>query len=191
MIVYKLTSPSGKSYIGITSRTLKQRLNDHRSEAKRKNIRKIHKALNKYPKEKWQTEILFETTNKEEACLKEIKYIKIYNTIKNGYNISYGGESGQLGLKRSLETCERISKAKKGIKLSFESIENIRKARIGKKQPQSQKDKVSKANSKSWVLINPEGKELNITNLRQFCKIEKISAGNLLTHGHTKKWKLL
>ena len=114
-IVYKLTSPSNKTYIGWTSRPLKKRLQDHMSEVRRGFDRPIQKALRKYPLEQWTQEVLLETMDYDESLATEVNYIKNFNTTdpNNGYNISSGGEYGASGVKRSEEYKTKMREAKK------------------------------------------------------------------------------
>ena len=105
MIIYKLTSPSNKSYIGITSQTLEERIIQHTRNAGRK----LRNALKKYPIEQWKKEIIDTASNLDELCNKEIYYIKLYNTIKNGYNTHIGGYCGYSGQVLSEDHKQNIS----------------------------------------------------------------------------------
>lgn len=58
----------------------------------------------------------------------------------------------------------------------------------GHKQPQSQKDSVAKALSKKWIVTSPEGKVIEIENLRNFCRDNNLDQGNL-SRGTHKGWK--
>lgn len=71
-------------------------------------------AINKYGWNGFRHIILEVNLTREEACLKEQQYIEIYNSNnrKFGYNATKGGE-GNLGLKLTDETKQKISKAKK------------------------------------------------------------------------------
>lgn len=98
MLVYKATFPNGKSYIGITIHTLKQRMRSHKCSAFTKKTNCLfHKALRKYGWENIVWEVLFETSNVIQLQNKEQEYIKQNNTLlPNGYNMTLGGE-GSLG----------------------------------------------------------------------------------------------
>lgn len=92
MIVYLAISPSEKKYVGITSSSLKKRKRRHFDDAlyKKKN-RPFSKAIRKYGQEiKW--EILEEVDSLDEAIYLEKYYIKFFDTYKNGYNCTHGGE---------------------------------------------------------------------------------------------------
>ena len=83
--IYKITSPSGKSYIGRT-KNLNKRLIQHKSEAKTGRTGfAIHKAIKKYTWEKMKVEILDMAPSKEIEALEE-HYIRESNSLKIGYN---------------------------------------------------------------------------------------------------------
>jgi group I intron endonuclease len=90
-IVYKLTSPSGKIYIGQTIRDFNKRIMEHCSNSE-KSI--ISNSINKYGFHNFKCEILFDGNNNE-LNDKEIYYIKFYNSLEpNGYNVRTGGSNG-------------------------------------------------------------------------------------------------
>ena len=119
--VYCHTSPSGKKYIGITSkekpeyrwgkngkRYLEQENGKYRHPA-------MANALLKYPNwDEWQHDILFQGLTKEDAEYIEKDLIKTLNTrsYKYGYNCTDGGE-GASGLVISEEAKEKMSKKAK------------------------------------------------------------------------------
>lgn len=103
-LVYKLTSPSGKHYIGFTSRSLEHRVAGHLDAYRRciqrgQPLSRFYSACKKYPVKLWQREILFESSVKEEATDVEKRMIKEYNTQDQnyGYNIADGGMGGLIG----------------------------------------------------------------------------------------------
>lgn len=97
MIIYKLTSPSGKCYIGKTKSDMETRWNQHLhhwrntalSEAKRPT--RLHHAFNKYPPDQWTREVIAECTE-ETITLREIELIAENNSYTDGYNMTLGGE---------------------------------------------------------------------------------------------------
>ena len=62
--------------------------------------------------------------------------------------------------------------------------------RKGYKQPQSQKDAVSRKLSANWMITSPEGIQQTITNLRKFCIENNLDQGNL-SRGKHKGWKAI
>lgn len=96
-IIYKWTSPIGKSYIGQTVNP-KARKHDFLGSSYYYAGEKINRARKKYGPENFTYEILIEIkcANEKELFKSldywEIFYIKKYNSVKNGYNISEGGQ---------------------------------------------------------------------------------------------------
>lgn len=99
-LIYKHTSPSGKSYIGQTKH-IEKRTKEH--QTKHSECRVFKNAIQKYGFENFTTEILAENLSLEEANILEEKFISDYNTIvPNGYNLKSGGLS-QIPSQESLE----------------------------------------------------------------------------------------
>lgn len=149
MQLYQLLFPNGKKYIGITSKTAKERFKRHCSIHSR--CKALSRAIKKYGKESIIISVLAECDNWELLCLAEIEAIEKFNTISpNGYNLTSGGE-GFAGLAKTEDHKKKIGLANKGKKLSISQIEWLRecnkgnKHRIGKYNTQETKDKISKS----------------------------------------------
>lgn len=125
--VYKHTSPSGKSYIGITSASMETRLKQHVREARNKNIYKFHKAINKYGIDNFSSEVLESDIVSDLAVEREKYWIKKFDSFKNGYNMTDGGQGHMFGFKHSDESKQKMSMAHTGKKLSEEHKLNISK----------------------------------------------------------------
>lgn len=104
--LYRLTFPSGKQYIGITTRTVRWRFNTHVRRAKAGSSYPVCAAIRKYGSENVIVETLFcvkeNTLEAERALLRlfEREAIAKYQTVSpKGYNVTLGGE-GVLGLNR-------------------------------------------------------------------------------------------
>jgi len=114
--VYRATSPSKKSYIGITSRKLSTRISEHHSKCKKYNT-PFYSALRKY-KDSFIWEIIEKCDSYKEAAKKERIYINKEKTLfPKGYNSTLGGE-GALGFRHSKETKKLISLKNTGRKFS-------------------------------------------------------------------------
>ncbi len=111
-IVYKATSPSGKVYIGITITTLKERIRTHLRGVKKGFKIAFHEAIRKYDLKNIKWEIIDTAKTWDELCKLETKYIKLYDSYNNGYNLTLGGE-GTFGLKYDEEWCIQNSKIRK------------------------------------------------------------------------------
>lgn len=134
-VIYRLVSPSGKSYIGLTSKSFNTRLKRHTQSHKSRTLgcRKLSQAFDKYPPNTWNNEILYKTNEKEVAQNEEVEYIKLYDSIENGYNILPGGTLGRLGIKHTPEAVEKIRQANVGLKHSEERKRENSLRQIGKK----------------------------------------------------------
>lgn len=112
MIIYKLTSPSGKVYIGQSKYDLETRWQQH-LWARQSSVKttKLKHAFNKYDPETWTKEILFEC-DQETASFHEMEQIEKHDSFRNGYNMTLGGE-GLNGADFSEEHRNGIAKAKK------------------------------------------------------------------------------
>ena len=93
--VYKHTSPSGKSYIGITNQRPERRWRGGAGYIQRDgNPTPFERAITKYGWDNFTHEILDCNLTKEEACEMERAYIKELKTQdrRYGYNVLAGGE---------------------------------------------------------------------------------------------------
>ena len=91
------TSPSNKKYIGINKQKPTQRWSNGKNY---KHNCYFTQAIEKYGWDNFKHEILFEVDTLEEAKELEIEMISKYNSDNRdfGYNLSKGGEPGNLGL---------------------------------------------------------------------------------------------
>ena len=91
-IIYKLTFPNGKSYIGLTRRSLKSRLSRHMYDAKNGSDFFVHRAIRKYGTDSVIASVIA-TGNLEDLPQMEIDAIATHNTLTpNGYNLNKGGQ---------------------------------------------------------------------------------------------------
>ncbi len=140
-VIYKLTSPSGKMYIGQTVHCSAKRFKKHISDSKKQSY-KLSCAIRKYGPESFiieDLEINIET--KEELDNMEKHYISLYNSnSKEGYNMTPGGDGVQLfgeangmyGKTHSPEARQKISDAGKNRgPISEEARDNMSIAKSG------------------------------------------------------------
>lgn len=130
-----------KLYFGQTRRrTVKSRFRGHLDSVQKGSDNKLHRAIRKYGEENF---IIEEVVTVEASTKKALKskldflekhFIKRYDTFKNGYNSTLGGE-GCLGKEMSEETKKRLSE------LNFGENNPM----FGKKQSLSSRLKLSKA----------------------------------------------
>lgn len=92
-LIYKLTSPDGKSYIGQTIQSFRKRMNGHMYG--KGYCRALKCAMNEYGFDSFKKEIIWEGEN-ELISGKEKYFIEHFNTMDpNGYNLSSGGGRGE------------------------------------------------------------------------------------------------
>lgn len=181
--VYKLTSPSNKTYVGWTSRPLKKRLQDHMSEVRRGFQRPIQKAFRKYPLDQWTQEVIIETTNYQDSLDKEIECIGLFETTNpdKGYNISTGGECGAIGVKRSDEYKAKMRESKKAQiwRSTPEHGAKISAALKGHPPSDKQKQATRQARAKMFKVQFPDGSIHDVYNLSEFAKERGLQVSNL------------
>ena len=108
--IYKHTTPSGKVYIGLTSKEVEERWLNGRGY-KRNNH--FWNAICKYGWDEIQHDILETGLSKTEASEAEKKYIALYRSCEpnHGYNLTEGGETG---IKHTPESRKKLSESRKG-----------------------------------------------------------------------------
>lgn len=100
---------NGKKYVGYTKKTMVERLEEHIEGALEGSERHFHRAIRKYGVENIVSEQLCETTTKQAAKRKERYYVKQFDTFKNGYNMTHGGDGGNTTEKYSEEEMKDLS----------------------------------------------------------------------------------
>lgn len=122
--IYKITNKiSGKCYIG-QAVDIRSRLMDHVSATNRNKRVIIYKSIKKYGIDNFDCRVLatintFGKTQdeiKKELNFLECFYIDLYDSYKNGYNMTPGGDSGRLGFKHTKETILKLREAHKNYK---------------------------------------------------------------------------
>jgi hypothetical protein len=147
--VYKHTTPSGKVYIGVTSKDVNYRWKNGYGYM---NNKYFYNAIKKYGWQNIKHEILFQNLPKEEAYKIEVDLIKKYksNDFSLGYNLSPGGESNRAGTKWSEQERKNHEKNAKRRKLTDEEKEKIRVGvlkyydRVGRKPKTKEQNKTIK-----------------------------------------------
>ena len=142
-VIYRYKSPSGKYYIGQTIEEERRR-RDFLGKKKIYAGPKINRARDKYGPENFEYTVLVRVTgdNKDELLkylnILEIGFIRMYNSVENGYNACDGGNNTS-GHKVSEEARKRIGDAhkgkpswNKGIPMRDETKEKQRLAHKGK-----------------------------------------------------------
>lgn len=147
-VIYKITNPKGKIYIGCTI-DFKRRLSEYRRLSISSQV-KLYNSLIKYKFDNHMFEVIEEC---DESILheREIYWIKYFNCIEEGLNIRLGNRTGAL----MDSTKQKISKALKGRKNTW--IKQGGGA-TGYKYTEEQKQKMSKPRVNRWErekLVSP------------------------------------
>ena len=95
-LIYKIQHKENKKiYIGQTSVSLKYRLQKHR-EAAKTGTSHFYKAIRKYGWEAFEIQIVEDNISLELINEREKYWIAYYDSYKNGYNSTIGGEGARL-----------------------------------------------------------------------------------------------
>jgi predicted GIY-YIG superfamily endonuclease len=122
-LVYKVTFPNGKLYIGYTSTSLYNRKLSHISEVRRGKNRKFYNALKKYGNSaEW--EIINTYQNQDFALSREIYFINKFNTYNSnfGYNMTLGGEGKSGPQKGRTSYIDNFGNVYSGLREIFEKL---------------------------------------------------------------------
>jgi group I intron endonuclease len=167
MFIYKLTNTlNNKIYIGLTTESISERCRKRIAEAKYRDSRNsyILNAIRKHGSEVFKVEQIDTANSLKELQQKEIFYIQQYNSTdrKIGYNLTKGGE-GNLGLKMSDETKEKI-----------------RQKRLGNKWPEERKIKHSETLKSKNIDRSKAIENCKLYNLKTSKKVGKYTLDNIL-----------
>ena len=92
-VIYKISSPKGKVYIGRTN-NFDGRMAEHKCNAfTKKSKNSLHKAIRKYGWDNMKREILVEIEPTQSQKIEE-EFILAYDSVKRGYNDTYNGGGG-------------------------------------------------------------------------------------------------
>ena len=146
--IYSVTNEiNGKSYIGKTN-NLVRRWKEHCYGSGNTSI--LNRAIKKYGLEHFVFDIVaqipFDSIEELNDVLKqlEIYYISLYDTFKNGYNATIGGD-GTSCYHHSEETKKKISKSNTGKILSETHKEKCRVANLGNHHSEKAKKAIKQA----------------------------------------------
>jgi len=147
----------------------------------------FYNAIRLYGEVDWSHEILEDDLTPGEALIREVELIAKFNTFRNGYNSTQGGD-GVLGLKHSdlsrkkmsnshsgkvlsQEHRDKIGLAHRGRKNSPEVIAKMKKAHTGKKLSEDHRARISTSENRKqvYLVIDSEGSEEIVKNLKAFC----------------------
>ena len=206
---------SGKSYIGLTTLTVKKRWQSHIAKAKKDTTNShFHKAIRKYGEDSWVTKVLEADILYVNMNGREIFWIEKYNTYKTGYNLTPGGDSTPGIFCAKPWTEERRArqmatlKERGPISMTDEQKQKLREANLGKKQSAETKAKrikslqgIKAGSFKLWWYMRPEGifvcmddmtkKDFSLSmgwNPRALGDPKQCAHGRVITQGPRKGW---
>lgn len=177
-VIYKHTNKiNGKSYIGQTKQTLDRRWRNGIGYTKDNQDTHFARAIKKYGWDNFIHEVLEEDIMSIEiANQRETFWIKFYDSVNNGYNANYGGDSRLW----SEESRIKASISHKGKHLSKIHLENLIKAvRLAAKD--------TKRNSKISQAL--KGRIFSLTHRSKISDSAKLRIGEknpFYGHHHTK-----
>lgn len=133
-LIYCLTCPNGKCYVGQTVRKLERRLEEHE---KYNDCKYIHEAIMQHGMSNMIVDVLFQGVESE-LDKQEKKYISELNSLHpNGYNIRSGGSHGSIHCPASRERMRQSKLGEKnhnyGKPRTDEARKNISNAKAGEK----------------------------------------------------------
>ena len=171
-VIYKITNPTGKIYIGCTI-DWKRRFSEYR-RLSMVGQRKLYNSLKKYGYENHVFEII-EECNETMLHEREIYYINYYNCITEGLNIRLGNRNGRL----TEETKQKISESLKGRPVTWKTHGSK-----GYKYTDEQKQKMRKPRVNKWERekLVPE---VTVKEIR-----EKFSTGNYSKSDLSREYNL-
>jgi len=144
LYMHRLKEDPSFVYIGKTCNDPKERWSGKGNRYK--TSPKFYNAIQKYGWDNFEHIILFRNLSQKEANEKEREYIKKYNSIEHGFNISKGGDGGGfLGHHHSNEVKQILSEKMSGENNPF----------FGKHHSEETKEKLSILASKKTGENNP------------------------------------
>lgn len=95
--IYKITNTiNNKMYIGYTNKGIENRLHKHYTNAIYGIDTHFYRAIRKYGIDKFKYICIDNADNISDIKNKEIYWIKYFDTYKNGYNMTIGGDGGNI-----------------------------------------------------------------------------------------------
>ncbi len=120
-IIYRVENEiTGEFYIGATTKSIKERKNDHEQKANNGIGHKFQEAISTYGAEAFDWQEIDSASSTDELAQKEKQYILEYNSKEEGYNIDSGGGFKKTVYQYDLDDGSLVNK--------FDSLENASNA---------------------------------------------------------------
>jgi len=178
---------TGKRYVGQTIKTLEERKAKHLQNSQTDLNNRFYQAIRKHGIDSFEWEVLEEVEGNLDE--REIYWIKEFNTLYEGYNMTIGG--GTLyGHKHTEETKKRIGESRKG-----KSMKDIYIERYGNEEGMNKYEeyieKLNKSNGKGRkridLFIERHGEEEGRKRYEAFIKRIKETRKKKLSEEHKRK----
>lgn len=195
LIYQAINKVNNKSYIGRTSKSLKERIQKHiRATRSYSRFYYFQNALVKYGFNSFDWNILCYCNSKDELWSRETYFIDYFRTYKTDYNLTLGGDGSSI----TPEIREKIRRSKIGknnpmygkrgkdcpnfgairSKEMRKQISDSLKGHIPWNKGLLQSEKHRKGNSeghkKQYIVTTPNGREIKIRGIVDFCKSFKV-----------------
>jgi len=187
--IYKATNKTnGKCYIGFDSKW-PRRFYEHRSPVNYNKKYKFYNAMRKYGLDNFEWSVIYQSKDREHT-LKEMEtfFIKQYDSMKNGYNSTLGGE-GQFGTKHNETQTQAVSKSTTINGVVYDSIKeatlklNVSRSKLWNLKKGKNIIPLENKNSRSG-LYNGMSKSIMVMGVNYHSKTEALNQLNI-------GWKLL
>lgn len=172
-IIYKITSPSGRVYIGQT-RNFKDRMQGHKDASKGDKNTILGKSIRKYGWDNHSKEILVQIDNCTRELLNDMEahYVRLHCSFvdwnkKGGLNLTIGGDNN---CSISELTIKKLRDINLGRKHTEESKQKMSATRTGRKHTEESKKNISNGHKNSPLRaaqqrgINVYDKNMNLIN---------------------------
>lgn len=206
MKIYVITNLiNQKQYVGQTSQSLHKRWKRHCWASTVKTNMPIALAIRKYGKSNFSIRAIDVCLSQQEMDSKERWWAENLRTFSpTGYNLRAGNGRGSL----SEEVCRRISQKLTGKRATDIHRKHLSESHIGLKMSDETKKKLSNfwkgkqlpalarinsvnATQKTYSLIDPNGMQIQVTNMRKHCKKYGLSPFKMssVVHGSIAQHK--
>lgn len=160
MIVYRIISPSRRSYIGQTSGNVWDRLHQHTKDWNKRKYPhfQIYRAFDKYgcptnaDESPWRIQVLWSCRDKATLNQKERDFIEYYDSIRLGYNMVPGGQGGDQGP----EINKRIGDTQRGVKCPQRGRQGIERPWLKRTRSPEARARMSAAKIAYWGKMRQE-----------------------------------
>lgn len=181
MLIYSITNIiNGKMYIGQTTKTLEQRIKNHKNSMVSGKDTHLYRAMRKYGWENFVFKVIVYANSQETLDELEAYYIKKYDTIKSGYNMAPGGSINIMYSKvvadkhdKKMRTPEVRKKISESMKQSYinrggASAEHKKHLSENKKAfYASERGKETRKKFSETFKLSPEHKEALVNSLKR------------------------